>query len=159
MLYVVHTVDYEIKHEWNFVQNRSFLIRCQLALFFKIGLILNFIIGFFWGLNYTIYSSVHLRAASNWPLRAPWARTAAPTWLAALLRYGGCSFWNEVSLNLYSLEFTGSKLEWMIQRKFCKITKTRTGIFHLISSVLQNLESPRLLLVIDFSKPNMKRFL
>ena len=34
------------------------------------------------------YSSVHLKAAPNRPLRAKWAKTAAPTWLAALLRYG-----------------------------------------------------------------------
>ena len=31
---------------------------------------------------------VHLWAASNRPLRATWAKTAAPTWFAAELRYG-----------------------------------------------------------------------
>ena len=35
-----------------------------------------------------IFSFVRLRAASNWSLRATWAKTAAPTWHAASLRYG-----------------------------------------------------------------------
>ena len=43
-------------------------------------------------------SFVHLRAASNWPLRATWAKTAAP------LPYGSCSFLNEASFRwLFSL--------------------------------------------------------
>ena len=32
-------------------------------------------------------------------LRATWAKTAAPTWIAAQLRYGSCSSLNERSLN------------------------------------------------------------
>ena len=34
------------------------------------------------------YGFVHLRAASNRPLRATWAKTAATTLLSALLSYG-----------------------------------------------------------------------
>ena len=39
-----------------------------------------------------------LRAASDRPLQATWAKTAAPTWLAGLLRSGSCSSLNEASL-------------------------------------------------------------
>ena len=52
------------------------------------------------GTNRTIdWSSFHLRAGSNWPLRATWAKIVAPTRLAALLRYGRWSPLNEASLN------------------------------------------------------------
>ena len=44
--------------------------------------------------------SFHLRVASDRPLRATWAKTAATTWLAASLRYGRCSSLNEASFEL-----------------------------------------------------------
>ena len=40
-------------------------------------------------------SSINLRAASERPLRATWAKKAAPTWLAASLRSGRWSSLNE----------------------------------------------------------------
>ena len=43
---------------------------------------------------------VRLWAASNRPLRATWAKTAAPTWFAAEVRYGRWSALNEASLTL-----------------------------------------------------------
>ena len=42
---------------------------------------------------------VHLRAPSDRPLRATWAKTAAPTLLAALLSYGRWSSLNEASFS------------------------------------------------------------
>ena len=46
---------------------------------------------------------VHLLwAASNRPLRATWAKTAAPTWFAAKLRYGCWSTLNEASFSVFT---------------------------------------------------------
>ena len=52
-----------------------------------------------------LFSSFHLRAASNWPpLWTSWAKTAVPTWHmcvthSSLLRYGRCSSLNKASLS------------------------------------------------------------
>ena len=53
----------------------------------------------------------HLRPAPNWTLRATWAKTAAPTRLAASLPYGRCSSLNEASFRVYlSISFFFSQL-------------------------------------------------
>ena len=47
-------------------------------------------------------SSFHLRAASHRPLRATWAKTAAPTRLAVSLQYERHSSLNEASFRMHS---------------------------------------------------------
>ena len=41
------------------------------------------------------------KSGSDRRLRATWAKTAAPTWIAAQLRYGSCSSLNETSYNAH----------------------------------------------------------
>ena len=57
------------------------------------------------------------KSGSDRPLRATWTKTAAPTWIAAQLRYGSCSSLNEASFS-------------HLYRKSCKKIK-----FHMLIDV------------------------
>ena len=51
------------------------------------------------------------KSGSDRPLRAKWAKTAAPPWIAAQLRYGSCSSLNEASFStLVSVETNSGQM-------------------------------------------------
>ena len=94
-----------------------------------------------------LFSSFHLRAASNWPpLWTSWAKTAVPTWHmcvthSSLLRYGRCSSLNKASLSFDKFckellkckmlnGLLSSSLGFSFEINFLKMHQTNHGNLH-----------------------------